>query len=688
MGFHAENFITKGEGSKTSLQTKMKERIEELVKILNTASFAYYNDKDEIMSNYEWDQLFDELTALENETGYILPDSPTQTVGAEEIIKDAVREKHEYPALSLAKSKDVAVLQKWAGYRPIWISWKLDGLTLVLTYDNGELIKVLTRGTDGIYGNNITYIKDYIKGFPLRISDKGHLVVRGEATISYPDFERINELIENEDDKYANPRNLVSGTLTLDKSRMKEVRERGVSFNAFTLVHCDKHIVSWGERMEYLKNMGFTTVEHEPTKAEELPSMIEKWTEKLKSGKMNIPVDGLVICYDDTDYAATGSVTGHHATNAGMAFKWPDKSADTILDHIDWSCAACSISPVAVFDPVHLEGTEVKRASLCNITEMKRLGIGANRETSLQVIKSNMIIPKIIKADGNGTSFTIPDKCPVCGAPTEIHVSEKLGTETLHCTNPDCIAKQIRKFTRFASKAGMNIDGLSQETMFKFINKGFIKSFADIYRIPEHESEIVEMPGFGQKSYDNMVAAIDKSKDTTFVQFVYALNIPLVGEGQAKLFAKAYHGDVNAFITDIYKEKDFTFIDGIGEMITNSTLEWGKKNIRPIYYLEHPEEDWLSQLINNLTFEKMEEAGSALEGKTFVITGDVHIFKNRNEFKAYVESQGGKVAGSVSGKTNYLVNNDINSTSSKNTKAKSLGVEIITEDAFVEMFGK
>lgn len=373
-----------------------KKRIEELVEQLNQASEAYYNDKDEVMSNYEWDAMFDELADLENKTGYILENSPTQNTGYEENFGEGNREVHEFPALSLKKSKDVAELQKWAGARPIWLSWKLDGITLVATYDKGKLSKLVTRG-NGTAGNNITYLAQYIKGLPLEVSYQGHMVVRGEATISYEDFQRLNDTMDENEEQYANPRNLVAGTLALDSKRAREVSERAVSFNAFTLVHIDDNIVSWGSRMQLLENMKFTVVDREPTNAEKLPETIEKWTQKVRSGAMNLPVDGLVIAFDDTDYAATGSVTGHHATNAGMAFKWQDKAAETILDHVEWSCAAASISPVAVFDMVKLEGTEVRRASLCNISEMKRLGIGADRKTKLQIIKANMVILYITK---------------------------------------------------------------------------------------------------------------------------------------------------------------------------------------------------------------------------------------------------------------------------------------------------
>lgn len=654
-------------------------RMEELIRILNEASAAYYNDRDEIMSNFEWDRLFDELSALESETGIILPESPTQKTGAEEEISSGSREAHEFPALSLKKSKNVSELQKWAGEREIWLSWKLDGLTLVATYDKGSLTKLMTRG-NGTTGTNITYLAQYIKGLPMKISEKGHFVVRGEATISYTDFETLNDFIENDDERYANPRNLVSGTMALDKTRAEEVAERKVTFNAFTLVFTEREILSWGERMSLLEELGFTVVERERTNAEKLPEVIEKWSQKVKSGKMDIPVDGLVITYDDTVYASEGSVTGHHATNSGMAFKWQDTEAQTVLDHIEWSCAASTISPVAVFSPVHLEGTEVKRASLCNISEMKRLGIGANGKTKLSVIKANMIIPKVVAADAQGTSFEIPDTCPVCGAPTEIHYGSATGAETLHCTNPDCNAKHIKKYTRFVSKSGMDIDGLSAQTLIKFINAGFISDFADIYTIEKYREEITALDGFGEKSFSNLLESVEKSRNVSPVNFIFALSIPMIGIDAAKRIIKTLGTD--GFFARLGNGDGFEDIDGIGGEKSASVIEW---------YAQKKNRELLSKLLIYINVEKVEasdETGGKCAGLVFVITGDVHIYKNRDEFKAYVEAQGGKVTGSVSGKTNYLVNNDTESSSSKNQKAKSLGIPVISEEKFIEMFGE
>ncbi len=648
-----------------------KERMETLVKTLNQASDAYYNGRDEIMSNYEWDAMFDELLALEKELGTVLSDSPTQKTGFD---SSGEKEAHEFPALSLAKTKKLEDLQNWAGDYPIWLSWKLDGLTLVLTYDNGKLTKILTRG-NGTVGTNITFLKDAIEGFPKEISEQGHLVVRGEAAISYTDFALINDTIEDEDEKYANPRNLAAGTLNLDDP--KEVRERRVHFYAFTLVYTDRELRSWGERMQYLETLGFSVVEREKGSRDTLPQMVEKWTKRVESGRMDIPVDGLVICYDDTEYAASGSVTGHHATRAGYAFKWKDTSAFTKLRNIEWSCAVSTISPVAVFEPVQLEGTTVSRASLCNLSEIERLGLGET--CTLEIIKANKIIPKCISvSDAHGT-VRIPEECPVCHAKTQIHISKASGTKTLHCTNPDCTAKHVKKFTRFVSKSGMDIDGLSIQTMLKFMNEGYIHEFADLFRLPEHFDSISRMEGFGEKSCENMAKAIEKSRNVHPVRFIYALCIPMIGTDAGKKIVRSIGFD--AFMERMKNAQGLEDIDGIGEEKSGSILRW---------YQNPANQAELEHLLKEVRIEPVapEEASQGrCAGITFVITGEVHHYKNREEFKNYVESEGGKVAGSVSKKTGYLVNNDTESASSKNRKAKELGIPIISEDRFLELFG-
>lgn len=647
-----------------------QQRMEELITILNDASAAYYNGHDEKMSNYEWDALFDELVALEQETGEILPGSPTQSTGAEESGNN--REAHEFPALSLAKTKQIAELKEWADGREVWLSFKLDGLTLVLTYDQGKLTKIVTRG-NGTVGNNITFLKDAIKGFPQKISYKGHMVVRGEATISYTDFENINDLIEDEDEKYANPRNLASGTLALDDPQ--KVKERCVTFYAFTLVYREDGIRSFGAQMEELGREGFLTVAHERCTEETLQAVMERFTHQVESGEMDIPVDGLVLCYDDTEYAATGSVTGHHATRAGIAFKWADVSALSELRYVEWSCAASTISPVAVFEPVQLEGTTVSRASLCNISEMERLGIGET--CTLEIIKANKIIPKCIAVKQAQGSFRVPEVCPVCGAPTQIRISGS-GTKTLHCTNPDCTAKQGKKYTRFVSKSGMDIDGLSIQTILRFMNEGFVHEFADIYHLAEHAEVIRQMEGFGDKSCENLLAAVEKSRSVKAVSFIYALCIPMIGVDAAKKIVGSTGFD--GFLERMKNGQGFEDIDGIGPEKSGSVMEW---------YEKEQNREALIHLLDEVTITQGEAVTTkegSCKGLTFVITGDVHIFKNRDEFKAYVESQGGKVTGSVSAKTDFLINNDATSQSSKNRKAGELGIPILTEEEFCARF--
>lgn len=653
-------------------QVKMGEkRMEELVRMLNEASDAYYNAKDEIMTNYEWDSAFDELVRLEEETGYILPDSPTQNTGRAETGNEN-REPHEYPALSLAKTKSVPELQKWAGDRDVWLSWKLDGITLVLTYDNGLLSRILTRG-NGQTGTNITFMKRSIYGIPLKIEEKGHFVVRGEAVISYTDFAYINRTTDVE--KYANPRNLAAGTLGLDAKRLSLVKERRVHFYAFTLVYCEPDIRSWGERMDYLKRLGFLVVEHERTQAAGIPEKIRSFTEKVENGSMDIPVDGLVICYDDTVYALEGSVTGHHATNAGLAFKWQDVSASATLLQVEWSCAASTISPVAIFTPVQLEGTTVSRASLCNISEMKRLGIGENEKTVLEVIKANKIIPKCIGVKEASGTFEIPSSCPVCGAATKIHIAESSGTETLHCSNPDCSAKHIKKYQRFVSKSGMDIDGFSVETIVKFLNQNIITDFADIYHVREYRDTIIEMEGFGEKSFGNLCQAVEKSREVEPVSLIYALCIPMIGTDAAKKIIGRLGFD--GFMRRLELEEGFDDIDGIGPEKSSSLTQW--------YALEKNRE-LLEKILKEVHVkegEKVLSESGRCDGLTFVVTGSLNRFANRGELKAYIESQGGTVTGSVSGKTNFLVNNDTASESAKNVKAKALGVPVISEEEFI-----
>lgn len=661
-------------------------RMQQLVRELNEASDAYYNGRGERMTDYEWDARFDELKRLEQETGTTLPDSPTQKVSEDTITGQ--KEEHEFAALSLAKTKQPAELVKWSEERPIWISWKLDGLTLVVTYDNGQLTKVVTRG-NGHIGTNITHLSKAINGIPQNIGYKGHTVIRGEAVISYDDFDRF--LIESGED-YANPRNLASGSLTLKD--VEEVRQRHIQWIPFTLVYLDDDIPSWGDRMDWLEQQGFHTVEHrliEHPDLSSVESVIDVFTEEVTSKKNPFPVDGLVICYDDTVYARTGSITGHHATKAGLAFKWQDEAAETVLQEIEWSCAASTISPVAIFRPVELEGTTVKRASLCNISECERLGIGA-KGTEISVIKANKIIPKVIKVIRTEGVLEIPHECPVCHAVTEIRVSEASGTKTLHCTNTECPAKQLKKFARFVSKEGMNIDGISEQTLSKFINLGWISEYADIYDLRQHIRELANMEGFGEKSASNIMRSIDRSTHVEAHRLLYALNIPLCGLDVCKRLLSAYPLDELVAMTqpqpaveaDLFAPltsdtSPLTSIAGIGPEKSASFINWFRDARNRLRYHHLLEKLQVTQASN-------EPTGNLCEGLTFVVTGDVHHYKNRNELKAYIESQGGKVASAVSGSTSYLINNDVTSTSGKNQKAQQLGIPILSEDEFVERF--
>ena len=658
-------------------------RMQTLVSELNEASDAYYNGQAERMTDYEWDKLFDELRQLETETGTTLPDSPTQRVSEDNTAGQ--KEEHEFAALSLAKTKQPEELVKWAEERPIWISWKLDGLTLVVTYDGGKLQKVVTRG-NGHIGTNITHLAPAITGIPTTIKAQGHTVIRGEAVISYDDFERY--LMESGED-YANPRNLASGSLSVKEPQ--DIMDRHIQWIPFTLVYADEPLNSWGDRMAWLDSQGFRTVERELITTPSLTTVeasLARFTEKVTSKQNPFPVDGLVVCYDDTAYAQTGSVTGHHATRAGLAFKWQDESAETILKEVEWSCAASTISPVAIFEPVELEGTTVKRASLCNISECLRLGIG-DAGTRISVIKANKIIPKVIAVTESVGTFTVPNTCPVCHAPTKVVESEASGTRTLHCTNDDCPAKQLKKFARFVSKEGMNIDGISEQTLSKFINLGWITEYADIYQLRNHIRELAQMEGFGEKSATNIMRSIDKSRQVEAQRLLYALTIPLCGIDVCKRLLAAYPLDElvheaiktgdDLFATQAEPQDVFAHVAGIGPEKSASFVRW----FRNMHNLER-----FRRLLPHLEVTNPDQTpqGDRCQGLTFVITGDVHHYKNRNELKTYIESQGGKVASAVSGSTSFLINNDVTSTSGKNKKAQQLGIPIISEDDFINRF--
>ncbi len=656
------------------MENEELQKMKELVARLNEASAAYYNGKAELMSDYQWDAMFDELKKLEEKTGTILEDSPTSNVSADTTAGQ--KEAHEYAALSLAKTKKVEDLVRWAQDRKIWLSWKLDGLTLVVTYDRGRLHKVVTRG-DGHIGTNITHLASAIDGIASKISYKGHLVIRGEAVISYEDF---NAFVMETGEDYANPRNLASGSLSLKD--VEEVKRRKIHWIPFTLVHSDEPMDSWGAQMQWLDELGFKTIQREcieQPSQENIQGVIDRWSDLVSQNRNPYPVDGLVINYDDVVYASSGEVTGHHATRAGYAFKWQDTAAETVLDHIEWSCAASAITPVAVFEPVELEGTTVRRASLCNISECIRLGIG-EKGTVLSVIKANKIIPKVVSVNRKEGELIIPQVCPVCGAPATVDVSEVSGTKVLRCSNDACAARKLKKFTRFVSRQACDIDGISEATLARFINEGWISNNADIYRLVSHRDEIAQLEGFGDKSADNLVASITKARKVNDVRLLYALSIPLVGQDVVKRLLGAYPLEKLVEMAVSAESEDiFSSIDGIGQEKSSSFVRWFQNETNRKDF-----EDLLGEI--EVVSTQIKAEGNRCEGLTFVVTGDVYQYKNRNELKAYIESQGGKVTGSVSKSTKFLINNDVTSTSSKNTKAKSLGIPILSEQDFIDQF--
>ena len=648
------------------------ERMKELVSLLNKASRAYYQEAQEIMSNYEYDRLYDELKELEDELGITLSNSPTVNVGYE-VVSELPKERHESPMLSLDKTKEVEELKNFVGDQEVLISWKMDGLTVVLTYRDGKLYKAVTRG-NGEVGEVITNNAKVFKNVPVQIAYQGELILRGEAVIGYKDFEKINQEIEDVDARYKNPRNLCSGSVRQLNNQI--TAKRNVMFYAFTLVQADgvDFQNSRACQMEWLKSQGFTTVEYYMVTRDTVEDEVAKFSSKISEN--DFPSDGLVLTYDDIAYGRSLGRTAKFPRDS-FAFKWQDEAVDTKLKYIEWSCAVSTISPVAVFEPVQIEGTTVSRASLCNISEIERLGIG--KECTLSVIKANKIIPKCIAVKDAVGAPEIPSQCPVCHAPTKVHVSENSGTKTLHCTNPDCTAKNVKKFTRFVSKWGMDIDGLSIQTMLRFMNAGFIHEFADIFRLKEHFGEISQMEGFGEKSVANMEQSIEKSRQVHPVNFIFALCIPLIGVDAGKKIVAAI--GFEGFLQRLHQGDGFEDIEGIGAERSRSIVTW---------YQNEKNHSGFEDLLHELSIEHVEvqdTSSGSCAGLSFVITGDVHHYKNRDEFKAYVESQGGKVTGSVSKKTAYLVNNDVESASSKNRKAKELGIPIISEDTFIKQFG-
>lgn len=648
-------------------QSKM-DRIKELVELLNKAGKSYYSEGRELMSNYEYDALYDELGMLEKETGYILSNSPTVNVGYE-VLSELPKERHESPMLSLDKTKSPEALAEWLGSQKGLLSWKLDGLTIVLTYDNGQLQKAVTRG-NGEVGEIITNNARVFKNVPVTIPFKGKLVLRGEAIITYSDFERINEQIPEADAKYKNPRNLCSGSVRQLNNGI--TAQRNVHFFAFTLVSAqDVDFDNSRQRQfEWLKDQGFSVVEYKMVTKDTILDTIE-WFEKTIVTN-DFPSDGLVILYDDIAYGDSLGRTAKFPRNA-IAFKWTDETAETTLREIEWSASRTGlINPVAVFDPVELEGTQVSRASVHNISivESLKLGIGDR----IKVFKANMIIPQIAENLTQSGNLEIPEVCPVCGGKTQI--KQVNDVKTLYCINEDCQAKHVKSFAHFVSRDALNIDGLSEATLEKFIQHGFLKNFCDLYHLEKFRDEIIALDGFGEKSYENLLTSVENSRNTTLPKFIYGLGIANVGLSNAKMIVQALGNDIEKVIHAGRQELEK--IDGVGAVIADTFASYfeNEKNKEEFY-----------KLLQEMHIEKApdNQNNQILTGKVFVITGSLEHFENRNQLKERIEQLGGRVTGSVTGKTSYLINNDSHSTSSKNKTAAKLGVPVITENEFLEM---
>ena len=643
-----------------------KERIKELVDILNKASKAYYQDAKEIMSNFEYDALYDELVQLEKDTGIVLANSPTVNVGYE-VVSELPKEQHESPMLSLDKTKEVSVLADFAGDKKSLLSWKLDGLTVVLTYQQGKLFKAVTRG-NGEIGEVITNNAKTFKNIPLSIPYEGRLVLRGEAIIKYSDFEKINREIEDAQAKYKNPRNLCSGSVRQLNSEI--TAKRNVNFIAFALISAENVDFKNSIEQQYLwlEQQGFEVVERKEVTSSNMEETVKYFAEKIK--EYDYPSDGLVLMYDDIEYGLSLGRTAKFPRN-GIAFKWEDEQAETTLEYIEWSPSRTGlINPVAVFKPVELEGTTVTRASVHNISIMEELKLGDG--DTIKVYKANMIIPQISENVTKSGKCVIPEICPACGERTEIKNDN--GVKTLYCPNKQCPAKHVKLYSLFVSRNAMNIDGLSEETLEKFIDAGYIHEFADIFNLSRYQKEIVETPGFGQKSYDNLIDSLNKAREVELHALLYSLGIPNIGVANAKLICKYFNNDIEK-ITHA-KADELVKIDGIGDKMAVKFVEYfsDKENIKKF-----------NNLLNELTIIKEENNEEQnMAGLNFVVTGSVERFANRNEVKDYIEKRGGKVTGSVTSKTNYLINNDFLSNSYKNKKAKELGIEIINEEQFLE----
>ena len=646
-----------------------KKRIEELVELLNRASESYYAKDEEIMSNYEYDNLYDELEALEKETGIVLSNSPTVNVGYQSV-DELPKERHEKPMLSLAKTKEREELKSFLKDKEGLLSWKLDGLTIVLTYNDGELTKAVTRG-NGEVGEVITNNAKVFKNIPLKIAFKGELILRGEAVITYSEFERINMTIADEELKYKNPRNLCSGTVR--QLNNKVTAERNVRFYAFNLIKADGFDAENKKENEFtfLSQLGFEVVEFRRVNEKNILETVEYYANKIMD--YDIPSDGLVLTYDDIAYGQSLGRTAKTPRDS-IAFKWADETCETTLKEIEWSASRTGlINPVAIFEPVSLEGTTVSRASVHNVSIVKELKLGIGDR--ITVYKANMIIPQIAKNLTGSDTVVIPKVCPVCNQPTEIRQIND--AKSLYCTNAECAAKKIKAFSLFVSRDAMNIDGMSEATLEKFLAKGFIKEYADLYKLDRYEDEITQMEGFGKKSYENIMNSIDTSRSTVLYRVVYGLGIAGVGLANAKLLCRYFNNDINAIMQA--NEEEISGVEGIGAVIANAVVSFmqEEKNISMIRAL-------LEEI--TLTQEDSMEGEQTLSGMTVVITGSLNHFARREDLQAEIEKRGGKASGSVSKNTSVLVNNDIASASSKNKKAKELGVPIMTEEEFMEKY--
>lgn len=642
------------------------ERIKELIYILNEAGKVYYSGTDEIMSNFEYDRLYDELVELENETGIRMSGSPTSKVGYE-TLSELPKENHEKPMLSLDKTKSVDTLAEFAGVHKCLLSWKLDGLTVVLTYNNGELVKAVTRG-NGYVGEVITPNAKVFKNIPLTIPYKGELILRGEAIITYSDFNRINDSIIDDAEKYKNPRNLCSGSVR--QLNNKITAKRNVKLIAFALIKAEgiNFHNSVEEQFEFLEKQGFEVVERKIVDGTTVHSAVQYFSDKIKEN--DFPSDGLVMIYDDINYGLSLGTTAKFPRNA-IAFKWKDETALTTLREIEWSASRTGlINPVAIFDPVELEGTTVTRASVHNVSIVKELKLGIGDK--ITVYKANMIIPQIAENITSSGTAVIPDKCPVCGENTQI--IESAGASFLYCVNKDCSAKHIKRFEHFCERNALNIEGISMQTLDKFIECGYIKEFEDIYHLDRYEERIVLMDGFGKKSYDNMIESINNSRTAMLANVIYGLGIDGIGLAGARLICRYFEDDVYKVINATKDE--LLLIDGIGEVLADSYVK---------YFSDEKNRKEFELLLKELHLVKEERnTNSPVSGKTFVITGSLNHYANRDELKAVIEQNGGKTTGSVSAKTDYLINNDLTSNSSKNKKAKELGIPVISEDDFIK----